>query len=192
MAGSIPARSAAEPGQRQRGASSALQGSGPSVERRATRPGAHNGGEDFVEYVLPILVLAAIALVVIAILRSVHVVTIRDYERGLRFRRGRLAGLVDPGMHITFAPFSRDPGARRAAGDAAGGGPGGADRRRRRRQDQPGGPIRGRRSGRGGDARRGLAADAVPAAPAGAARRRDAADAGRDAGGAARAGSRGA
>jgi len=59
-----------------------------------------------VEYVLPVLLLLVAALVVIAVIREVHVVTIHDYERGLRFSRGRLAGLVDPGMHITFGPLS--------------------------------------------------------------------------------------
>lgn len=58
------------------------------------------------EYVLPVLVLLVAVLVVIAIVREVHVVTIHDYERGLRFSRGRLAGLVDPGLHITFGPLS--------------------------------------------------------------------------------------
>jgi len=59
-----------------------------------------------VEYVLPVLPLLIAALVVIAIIREVHVVTIHDYERGLRFTRGRLAGLVDPGVHITFGPLT--------------------------------------------------------------------------------------
>jgi regulator of protease activity HflC (stomatin/prohibitin superfamily) len=59
-----------------------------------------------VEYVLPILLLLVVALVIIALIRAVSVVTIHDYERGLRFSRGRLAGLVDPGMHITFGPLS--------------------------------------------------------------------------------------
>jgi regulator of protease activity HflC (stomatin/prohibitin superfamily) len=43
---------------------------------------------------------------VIAVIREVHVVTVHDYERGLRFNRGRLAGLVDPGVHVTFGPLS--------------------------------------------------------------------------------------
>jgi regulator of protease activity HflC (stomatin/prohibitin superfamily) len=59
-----------------------------------------------VEYLLPVLVLLVVAVVVIAAIREVHVVTIHDYERGLRFNRGRLAGLVDPGAHITFGPLS--------------------------------------------------------------------------------------
>jgi len=59
-----------------------------------------------VEYVLPVLVLLVVALVIIAVVREVHVVTIHAYERGLRFSRGRLAGLVDPGVHITFGPLT--------------------------------------------------------------------------------------
>ena len=52
---------------------------------------------------LPWLLLAlAIVFAVVVIVREVRVVTVHDYERGLRFRRGRLAGLVDPGVHITF------------------------------------------------------------------------------------------
>jgi regulator of protease activity HflC (stomatin/prohibitin superfamily) len=59
-----------------------------------------------VDYVLALLVLAAAIAVAVLVLREVHVVTIHDYERGLRFRRGRLAGLVDPGTHVTFGPLS--------------------------------------------------------------------------------------
>jgi regulator of protease activity HflC (stomatin/prohibitin superfamily) len=33
-------------------------------------------------------------------------VTIHDYERGLRFSRGHLTGLVDPGVHVTFGPLT--------------------------------------------------------------------------------------
>ena len=58
------------------------------------------------EYVLPVLVLLVVALVIIAVVREVHVVTIHDYERGLRFSRGHLAGLVDPGVHVTFGPLT--------------------------------------------------------------------------------------
>jgi regulator of protease activity HflC (stomatin/prohibitin superfamily) len=59
-----------------------------------------------VEFVLPVLVLLVVALVALAIVREIHLVTIHDYERGLRFSRGRLAGLVDPGLHVTFGPLS--------------------------------------------------------------------------------------
>lgn len=59
------------------------------------------------EYVLPILVLAAAVVSIAVVLREVHVVTVHDYERGLRFTRGRLAGLVDPGTHVTFGPLTQ-------------------------------------------------------------------------------------
>lgn len=36
----------------------------------------------------------------------VTVVTVHDYERGLRYRRGRFSGLVDPGTHFFIRPFS--------------------------------------------------------------------------------------
>ena len=58
------------------------------------------------EYVLPVLLLLVVAIALIAVIRAVRVVTIHDYERGLRFSRGRLAGLVDPGMHVTFGRLS--------------------------------------------------------------------------------------
>lgn len=58
------------------------------------------------EYVLPVLLLLVAALVVIAVVREVRIVTIHEYERGLHFSRGRLTGLVDPGVHVTFGPLS--------------------------------------------------------------------------------------
>jgi regulator of protease activity HflC (stomatin/prohibitin superfamily) len=52
---------------------------------------------------LPWLLLAlAVVFVVVVVAREVRVVTVHDYERGLRFKRGRLAGLTDPGVHVTF------------------------------------------------------------------------------------------
>lgn len=53
--------------------------------------------------------LAILALVLLAgavVSRFVQVVTVRDYERGLRFSRGRLVGLVASGSHVTVRPFS--------------------------------------------------------------------------------------
>ncbi len=58
------------------------------------------------ELVLPLLVVAAIVITIVQVVRQVRLVTVRDYERGLRFQRGKLAGLVDPGVHWTFARFS--------------------------------------------------------------------------------------
>lgn len=51
--------------------------------------------------------IALIAVIVAVLARGlVRVVTVHDYERGLRYRRGRFSGLVDPGMHVTFAPLT--------------------------------------------------------------------------------------
>ena len=36
----------------------------------------------------------------------VGLVTVHDYERGLRYRRGRFSGLVDPGTHLIVPPFT--------------------------------------------------------------------------------------
>ncbi|MEW6223084.1 MAG: slipin family protein [Chloroflexota bacterium] len=58
------------------------------------------------------LLLALLAIVVIVILvgaglRSVARVTVvHDHERGLRYRRGRLTGLVGAGAYVGFPPFS--------------------------------------------------------------------------------------
>ena len=58
----------------------------------------------------PLIALLAILLivVVIALLTRPFVgfVTVRDYQRGLRYRRGKFSGLVDPGTHVVFRPFS--------------------------------------------------------------------------------------
>jgi regulator of protease activity HflC (stomatin/prohibitin superfamily) len=36
----------------------------------------------------------------------VSVLTVHDYQRGLRYRRGRFVGLVDSGTHVALRPFS--------------------------------------------------------------------------------------
>jgi regulator of protease activity HflC (stomatin/prohibitin superfamily) len=60
--------------------------------------------------VQPLIALLAILLivVVVALLARPFIgfVTVRDYQRGLRYRRGKFSGLVDPGMHVVFRPFS--------------------------------------------------------------------------------------
>jgi regulator of protease activity HflC (stomatin/prohibitin superfamily) len=57
-----------------------------------------------VELVIAILLIALIAAV---ILRPAYaIVTVHEYERGLRFRQGRLVGLVDPGTHVAIRPYS--------------------------------------------------------------------------------------
>jgi regulator of protease activity HflC (stomatin/prohibitin superfamily) len=56
--------------------------------------------------------LQALAVVAVAVLlvwaagRWIRLVTIHDYERGLRFSRGRLTGLVGTGTRLSLGPFS--------------------------------------------------------------------------------------
>jgi regulator of protease activity HflC (stomatin/prohibitin superfamily) len=57
-----------------------------------------------VEYVV---ILLLVALIVGLLVRPlVTVATIHDYQRGLRYRQGRLAGLLDPGTHLAIRPFT--------------------------------------------------------------------------------------
>lgn len=53
-----------------------------------------------------LIVLAIAIAIAVAVLRAVSIVTIHEYERGLRFRSGRLVGLVDPGVHVVIRPLS--------------------------------------------------------------------------------------
>ena len=53
-----------------------------------------------------IVLILIVAAVVIIATRVIRFTTIHEYERGLRFRQGRLAGLVDPGVHLTVGPFT--------------------------------------------------------------------------------------
>lgn len=57
-------------------------------------------------FVAPLIALIGIVLVVLIVRAMVTVVTIHDYERGLRYRRGRFSGLVDPGTHFSLPPFT--------------------------------------------------------------------------------------
>ena len=53
--------------------------------------------------------LIALIIVILGILVArlwVQVVTVHDYERGLRYRQGRFSGLVDPGTHVSLPPFT--------------------------------------------------------------------------------------
>jgi len=53
------------------------------------------------------LIVALIIVIVAALLvRASRIVTVHDYERGLRYRRGRFTGLVDPGTHLSLPPFT--------------------------------------------------------------------------------------
>jgi regulator of protease activity HflC (stomatin/prohibitin superfamily) len=57
-----------------------------------------------VEYVIALLLVAIVLAIVARPL--VSVVTVHDYERGLRYRQGRFSGLVDSGTHVAFRPFT--------------------------------------------------------------------------------------
>ena len=53
-----------------------------------------------------LIAIALVVGVVVVAWRAIRLTTIHDYERGLRFRQGRLVGLVDPGVHLTVGPFT--------------------------------------------------------------------------------------
>jgi regulator of protease activity HflC (stomatin/prohibitin superfamily) len=57
-----------------------------------------------VEVVIVVLLVALIAAVLLR--PMITIATIHDYQRGLRFRQGRFVGLVDPGTHVSFRPFT--------------------------------------------------------------------------------------
>lgn len=54
------------------------------------------------------VVIALLVLLIVAILVRplVTIATVHDYQRGLRYRQGRLVGLIDPGTHIAIRPFT--------------------------------------------------------------------------------------
>ena len=56
------------------------------------------------EFVIALLLVAIVLAILARPLMSV--VTVHDYERGLRYRQGRFSGLVDPGTHLAFRPFN--------------------------------------------------------------------------------------
>jgi regulator of protease activity HflC (stomatin/prohibitin superfamily) len=53
-----------------------------------------------------IVVLLVILIVAVLVRPLVSIATVRDYQRGLRYRQGRLVGLVDPGTHLAIRPLS--------------------------------------------------------------------------------------
>ena len=71
---------------------------------RTISPGGAPAGEDRLEVVVVILLIAVIAALVARLV--VQVVTVHDYQRGLRYRQGRFVGLVDAGMHVTVRPYT--------------------------------------------------------------------------------------
>jgi regulator of protease activity HflC (stomatin/prohibitin superfamily) len=56
--------------------------------------------------ILAVLAAAVIVIVVVALVGFLRIVVVHDYERGLRYGRGRLRGLLDPGAYVSFRPFS--------------------------------------------------------------------------------------
>jgi regulator of protease activity HflC (stomatin/prohibitin superfamily) len=54
----------------------------------------------------PLFLLLAIIAIALLLRAFVRVVTVHDYERGLRYRSGRFTGLVDPGSHVVIRPFT--------------------------------------------------------------------------------------
>ena len=56
------------------------------------------------EFVIVVLLVVLIAAVLVRPL--VTVATVHDYQRGLRYRQGRLVGLLDPGTHVAIRPFT--------------------------------------------------------------------------------------
>jgi regulator of protease activity HflC (stomatin/prohibitin superfamily) len=60
-----------------------------------------------VEGLITLLAILLIVVVVALLARPfVGLVTVHDYQRGLRYRRGVFSGLVDPGTHLVLRPFS--------------------------------------------------------------------------------------
>jgi regulator of protease activity HflC (stomatin/prohibitin superfamily) len=56
---------------------------------------------------ITLLVILLFVVVIALLVRPiVAIVTVHDYQRGIRYRRGRFSGLVDPGLHFVLRPFS--------------------------------------------------------------------------------------
>ena len=68
--------------------------------------GPPRGSDSLDSLVGPLVLLLLVLLVALVVRQFVGVVTVHDYERGLRYRGGRFSGLVDPGTHFVIKPFS--------------------------------------------------------------------------------------
>ena len=55
------------------------------------------------EFVIALLIVLIVAILVRPL---VTVMTVHDYQRGVRYRQGRLVGLLDPGTHVAVRPFT--------------------------------------------------------------------------------------
>ena len=63
--------------------------------------------DGYVEQLIgPLFLLALVVIAAILVRTFVRVVTVHDYERGLRYRSGRFTGLVDPGAHVVIRPLN--------------------------------------------------------------------------------------
>jgi regulator of protease activity HflC (stomatin/prohibitin superfamily) len=81
----------------------------PAVARRRERhiDRFDHVGDAALEGLIIILAIALVLLIAAQLVRPfAGMVTIHDYQRGLRYRRGRFSGLVDPGTHFVARPFS--------------------------------------------------------------------------------------
>jgi regulator of protease activity HflC (stomatin/prohibitin superfamily) len=58
------------------------------------------------QFIGPLILLIVAILLVLLVRSTVRIVTVHDFERGLRYRNGRFSGLVDPGTHVTIPPYS--------------------------------------------------------------------------------------
>ena len=68
--------------------------------------GPPRGSDSLESLVGPLVPLLLVVVAALVVRQFVGVVTVHDYERGLRYRSGRFSGLVDPGTHLVFRPFS--------------------------------------------------------------------------------------
>ncbi len=58
------------------------------------------------DFLVPVLSIVVVAIIVAAVARLLFdVVTIHDYERGLRYDRGQFVGLLAAGTHVVFRPI---------------------------------------------------------------------------------------
>jgi regulator of protease activity HflC (stomatin/prohibitin superfamily) len=61
-----------------------------------------------VNSIVAVLALGLVVVVAVAVVRLLFdIATVRDYERGLRYRRGQFTGLLDAGAYISFRPNSQ-------------------------------------------------------------------------------------
>jgi regulator of protease activity HflC (stomatin/prohibitin superfamily) len=59
-----------------------------------------------VETLIGLLAILVALVAIVAVLNAVRLVTVHDYERGLRYSRGRFRGLVPAGSHFILRPLS--------------------------------------------------------------------------------------